>query len=523
MKGHLLRFFTCLLFFIVAIPAVAASQPMLSITALYKAPTTLAKNSFAAAVYQITNHASVTSFTMQPIQGVTQITTTANACSNPIHLAQGQSCNLNLRLIGSQMPNSIVAGPVICAAGPYGCNQPSQTDSLQVTISAPIIQNNWISVLIDQDGPTGDLATYVNQIITLAPGIEQIHLRVFGNQSTNYALYANLINLLRTAYPQTLSIGFHPDNFGHPDDIASWGCANTPTWQCVLNASIISMNGMNSVADPNHSGQGFNIFSIEESYIEPVGASDLQNIKVCLNQPIANPAAHCPCLNPDDETDPVHCQGNPHVTSAAPAVTFGNVLASYGGSEIYGPYALDFGYPQYYNLGKRLTPNGILIPGSAPLAPYFPTSTTSCVTNPDATDINVVDVSAAYTNPIPCNYPTSDTVYTDPGTAAPTPSIASAYVAYLMTQLPPISNTVDTSGATVYLTFSGEASPTFLGAPGWSLTLINQFHTDLMQNFTLLQQYQTQNPSLTLFPSGGTNPSAIKYAIWSYAAILNNE
>ena len=56
-------------------------------------------------------------------------------------------------------------------------------------------QNNWISVLIDQDGPPGDLATYVNQIVTLAPALEQIHLRVFGSQAADYTTYANLILL----------------------------------------------------------------------------------------------------------------------------------------------------------------------------------------------------------------------------------------------------------------------------------------------------------------------------------------
>lgn len=527
MKGYTHWLCYVLGFMLIVVATISrAGQPLLSIVAVYKAPTTLATNSFTAAVYKITNNSpALSTFTLQPIQGISQVTTTAGACSNPIRLTQGQSCNLNLRIMGNSLPARITSGPVVCSSSPYGCSQPTLADSLNITTSSVYSKtpNNWISVLIDQDGLPADLATYVNKIITLAPSLEQIHLRVSGAESTDYTPYANVINLLRTAYPQTLQIGFHPDNTPSSDDIASWGCTNTPTWECVLNASIISMNAMNAVADPNHTHQGFNVFSLEQSYIEPVDSPTLKNIKVCLNPAQGASGSNCPCLNPADDTDPVTCNGNPHVTTATPVVSFGDVLPSYGGSDIYGSDALDFGYPQYYNLGKRLTPNGVLITGSPPLAPFFPTDTTACITDPSATDLNVVDVSASYPNPIPCNYPTGTTVYVDPTNNAPTPSIAAPYVAYLMTQLPPISNTVDTSGATVYITFSGEASPTFLGAPGWTLSLINQFHTNLTSSFSLLQQYQTQDPTLNLFPSGGTSPTAIKYALWSYAAILNNE
>lgn len=519
-----LGFIGCILFLVLKIGF--AGQPLLSIVAVYPAPKTLATNSFTAAVYKITNNApTLSTFSMQPIQGVSQITTTAGACSNPIQLNQGQSCNLNLRIMGSAVATHISGGPIICKSSPYGCSQPSESDSLNITTSLAYSksQNNWISVLIDQDGLPADLSTYVNQIIALAPALEQIHLRVSGAESTNYTNYANVINLLRTAYPQTIQIGFHPDNTPTSDDIASWGCTATPNWQCVLNASIVSMNAMNSVADPNHTNQGFNIFSLEQSYIEPVDSTTLQNIKACLNPAVAASGANCPCLNPADSTNPTTCNGNPHVATASPVVSFGDVLPSYGGSDIYGSTALDFGYPQYYNLGKRLYPNGVLIPGSSPLAPFFPTSTTGCITDPYSTGINVVDVSASYTNPIPCSYPTGATVYTDPTSGAPTPAIAGNYVAYLMTQLPPISNTINTNGATVYITFSGEASPEFLGAPGWTLGLINQFNSDLNSSFTTLQQYQAQDSSLNLFPNGGTNPNAIKYALWSYAAVLKNE
>ncbi|MDX2345880.1 MAG: hypothetical protein QNK11_03280 [Legionella sp.] len=91
--------------------------------------------------------------------------------------------------------------------------------------------------------------------------------------------------------------------------------------------------------------------------------------------------------------------------------------------------------------------------------------------------------------------------------------LAAAYDAYLMTQLAPISETVETNGATVYITFSGE--PEFLGSTGWTLSKINAFNTQLNTNFSTLNQLIPG-----IIPTG-VDTSAIKYAIWNFDAIIN--
>ena len=484
-----------------------AAAPLLSIIPVVKAPTQLANTSFTVAMYQVTNNTqTLHQFKMQPIQGVTQVTTTAGACSNPITLNSGQSCSLNLHISGNQMPPAIKGGPVVCnnSPNPFACSQPSISGSLNISllVGDPMAENTWIKVLVSESEPPDDIATYVNKIIALAPNLTQMHLRVpAGPYNTNK--YVQLINLFRTAYGPSIAMGFHPDNSS--TSYSGWGCTDGDS-VCVLNASIKAMNEINAIAD-TPGNPGFNIFTLEQGYVEiqPATPANLTAVKSCLN-PAATPGVTCaPCSS---------C--SPQTVIASPVVTFGNVSQSYGGPEIYGPTLLDYGYAQSYNLGKRIGPYADLMTSG-----YFPQYSTQCATY--TVDLNVVDVdsSSAYAPEIPClatgqTYPN---VYTYPSQTSgipPNVPVAAAYVGYLLTQSPPISNTIDTSGSTVYLTFSGE--PEFLGSPGWTLANISDFYTTLYADFSSLQN---TNPSL--FPPGGTSPLNIQYGIWNFDDILANE
>jgi hypothetical protein len=379
----------------------------------------------------------------------------------------------------------------------------------------------WISVLIAQYAPDTDPALqqiYVNKIKKLAPNLEQIHLRIPSTKNApeshpDIPAFVHLIGLFRTAYGSTLKIGFHPDNDSHTS-CQSWACTSTPcdstntaAWHCVLDKSIRTMNAMNLLADSNGSGNGFTIFSIEQSYVEPIPGS-VEEIKHTLSGG-ANPI--------------------PGVTVASPPVAFGYVAPSHGGSDLYGPDGFDYGYPQYYNKGKALTDDAqVLIQGRTPYFPApsaqdcLPTPSNPCKVPPiPPVTITVVDVDTpgAYLCPkIPCfNQSLVQNVYTSlpDGSSGASPAFAASYLAYIMTQLPPISNTVNLGGSEVFITLSGE--PDILGAPGWTIENINEFNAQLVLNFATLKN---QVPSL--FPSGGTDPTTLKYGIWSFEAILEN-
>lgn len=383
----------------------------------------------------------------------------------------------------------------------------------------------WISVLIAQEVPPApgpDMVAYVNRIKALAPALKQIHLR-FAAGATNYQDYVTLIGLLRSAYGSSLAIGFHPDNSRGSCSHLFWGCTTGdcppatdpnqcgPTdpanWQCVLSKSIEAMNAINAIADPTHSGVGFTIFSLEQSSVEDVSTGTVTS--PCPT----NWLAQIKAVLSGSST------ALPGVTAASPPVKFGNVLPSYGGPDVYGPTGYDFGYPQNYNLGKHLPAAfSSLVTDSSP---YFPiASAQNCLPSSGAFPCMVVDVDSngAYSPPkIPCFDPgNAPNVYTyvAPGSSGPSPALAAAYVAFLMTQYQPISGTENLGGSEVFMTFSGE--PEFLGAPGWTLDNISAFHTNLMSNFTLLKQLE---PGL-FPPSGGADPATLKFAIWEFEPIL---
>ena len=416
----------------------------------------------------------------------------------------------NRRIDGSDLAKILGYWGPVAANHPADFNADGDVNSADMSIlfaawgDCPLFQtSNWIKVLIAQEEPPADQQTYVNKIKKLAPALDQIHLR-FTAGATNYQAYANLITLLRTAYGSTLKIGFHPDNSTTSCNL--WGCTNggcaptsSVTWQCVLDKSIAAMNAINLIADPNKSGRGFNIFSLEQSSVEDVTTAptdSLAAIKSCM-------------------------QGNenaiPGVRAASPPVTLGNVGPSYGGQEIYGTTHFDFGYPQMYNLGKNLSSAFSTLVTASP--PYFPAySATSCIAGA-AFPYKVVDVdsNAAYSSPkIPCFGPNNaPNVYTynDPPNSGPNPILTAAYVAFLMTQYPPVSNTVALNGSEVFMMFSGE--PEFLGYTGWTLDKIEQFNQQLNTNFTYLKTVPG------LIPIGATDPLTMQYGIWNFASILD--
>ncbi|NCX94611.1 MAG: hypothetical protein EBX40_08040, partial [Gammaproteobacteria bacterium] len=315
--------------------------------------------------------------------------------------------------------------------------------------------NNWIGALIAQDPPDfsspSSVNGYAQKIYALAPMAEQIHLRVNGvkpddpnahtySPSNPMVLnYVMLINDIKQLYPGTVQIGYHPDNSKNNDMYPTWGCSVGDD-ACVISNTIGFMNAVNAQI-PN--SNGFQIFSIEQSYIE--SPMSLSTLKSCLT------GSSCPYV------------------AANPPVKFGNVGPSYGGPDIYGPNALDYGYPQYYNIEHKITLDGSNTP--------FPVDAFPNASGQNADPAGTYDVVDADTPGAWVDHPEipaelskaeggdqSKTVYTISNIKEDRVTFASSFVGYLFStrqmgqQYP---------NATVYLTLSGE--PDFLGDPYWNL------------------------------------------------------
>jgi hypothetical protein len=106
-------------------------------------PTTISvpSNTSATIKYQVTNQSNKPhTLAMIPIQGIAQINIGENVCSNPFVLPRkGSFCILSLQANGSQLPQVINDGPVICENGSTNqCYRPSAANILNIGKAPPI-------------------------------------------------------------------------------------------------------------------------------------------------------------------------------------------------------------------------------------------------------------------------------------------------------------------------------------------------------------------------------------------------
>lgn len=349
---------------------------------------------------------------------------------------------------------------------------------LSTTMAAcsPSTQNCWIKVLIAQSVPPAQSGPYVSKIAKLAPDLEQLHIRITSPSIPSTSQLINLVTKLKSAYPNLL-LGFHPDN--SKNSYSNWGCSKGD-WRCVFSNTIKYMNTVNAKLKTKNLPV-FKTFSLEQSYIEPADLANVAREKACLS-------------------------GKNSILGikAEPAVTFGNVLPSCGGPNIYGSKGYDYGYPQFYNLYHNWT---YVSP------PPFPENTLP--TNP-AGDYTVVDANTECKTNFPhtvipnqitqaCKSGQGTTVYqkTDP-------QITANYVGWIIANKykqignDPFPCYIPTNSGTAYITLSGE--PDFLGAPQWNQASLLKFHNAL---------------TATLTKNGVNNADSLKFAIWNFSPMLH--
>lgn len=215
MKGNLRysSLFRTLLFLIFAITKVYAGAPLWTFTPLTSTTIVIPSNSLATVQYRVTNQSSrAHTLTMEPITGVTQETSGARVCGNPIRLNGKDSCTLSLRINGSMITSPVVNGPTLCQKGSrLQCYRPAQANVLRITQAAPSNQalieviGSPLSLTI---GSTGQLSIRNNTLDLAATNIT--------SDFTGTALDGNLAetgntcaNLLPTA---TCTLTYTPGN-----------------------------------------------------------------------------------------------------------------------------------------------------------------------------------------------------------------------------------------------------------------------------------------------------------------------
>lgn len=372
-------------------------------------------------------------------------------------------------------------------------------------------QNSWLKVLVAQTTPPPNNADgYIRAIHTLAPNLEQLHLRILaGSDAANLEQFEELIVKLRSTYPNLL-IGFHPDTSKGSE--SHWGCA-TGDWQCTFGKSLAFMNLVNS----NLANRGFDIYSLEqEGYVEDFSPEGIALMKSCLIPSQAKAGVKCP------ENIPYAIPGK----LAIKGVKFGLVATSYLGAEYYGPSMLDYNYPEtyniYYNLGE-LDITGLCLSSSTcnspDKKPYFdPSTTTGININKPIVAVDA-DLRNSFKNkqviPIKVGQegPTGFTVYSPAN-----PVTAAQYFSFISGKKFLNPTPYGIASATVYPALSGEASyPTFLGGSGWTNNKLCQFNQSVIENYKTLK-----NKGLLLPDNNKIDFDSMGFAIWNFYQILKN-
>lgn len=148
-----------------------SAQPKWTLLPTTPTQVVVAPNGTANVQYQVTNNTAVTrTLTIKPLSGVTQVKNSAAECSIPFTLASKGHCLLTLRINGAQVPaNGLHEGPVVCKTqgsgiDPFLCSQPSEANSLKVTVMNQSIQLNLTGspLVLVAGGGSGNI-TVTNQ------------------------------------------------------------------------------------------------------------------------------------------------------------------------------------------------------------------------------------------------------------------------------------------------------------------------------------------------------------------------
>lgn len=95
-----------------------AGSPLWTFTPLTATTLSIPANATAIVQYRVTNQSKrIHTLTMESIPGITQLTTGLGVCGNPFVLKGKASCTLSLQANGSQLTQSVLAGPIVCESG----------------------------------------------------------------------------------------------------------------------------------------------------------------------------------------------------------------------------------------------------------------------------------------------------------------------------------------------------------------------------------------------------------------------
>ncbi|MBV9576707.1 MAG: hypothetical protein JO149_08805, partial [Gammaproteobacteria bacterium] len=111
-----------------------AGTPLWTFTPLTATTISVSPTGTAIVKYQVTNQSGrMRLLAMNPITGVTQITSGSGVCTHPFRLSSHSACTLSLQINGSEVQTGNTNGPEVCEqGGSLQCYRPSAADILNI-------------------------------------------------------------------------------------------------------------------------------------------------------------------------------------------------------------------------------------------------------------------------------------------------------------------------------------------------------------------------------------------------------
>lgn len=128
---------------LLSIDALAGAQPKFSFFVIERGQPVITSDGATQVIYQVTNNTRITrTLVMVPRPGLALVAGLPGKCDAPFTLAPGQSCQLHIIVVGSEIGSGVSGGPVVCKTylpnstipDTSLCSQPASGDTLNIRV-----------------------------------------------------------------------------------------------------------------------------------------------------------------------------------------------------------------------------------------------------------------------------------------------------------------------------------------------------------------------------------------------------
>jgi hypothetical protein len=192
------------------IPSARAAAPLWTFTPLTATNISIKLTEKVTIKYRLVNKSKKTRTLMiNPINGITQITSENTYCKSPSVLEPNQSCVLTFQIDGNKLNGDVLGGPIVCNRGKrLQCFQPKQVDSIAIRL-VPKAQQYRVA---SSPGVNGSITPKGLHMVNYGSSISFMAIANPGYGVNQWFIDGNLVQIGGTSYELTNITSNHEVN-----------------------------------------------------------------------------------------------------------------------------------------------------------------------------------------------------------------------------------------------------------------------------------------------------------------------